>query len=124
MKLLTTIRLTQTQRQVIAKIVASQDVPARAASEISTSQNLITARNMLMKLGVITYSTDSAALTPKGENLAREQNVIDETGNLTDEGNSVLGLEQTPTDQPPAETPLETLPMEGFSDLFKSMLRL
>lgn len=122
MKLLTTIRLTQTQLQVIAKIVASQDVPARAAQEISNSQNLITARNMLMKLDVITYSIDNAALTPKGENLAREQNVVDETGNLTDEGNRLLDIQQP--SPPQTDSTPEQFPMESFSELFKSILRL
>lgn len=132
MHLLSTLRPTNSQLTVIAKIVANQEHPARAAAEISNNENLIAARNMLMKLNVITYSANEATLTDKGIQLAKEQGITDESGQLTDEGNKLVtpeGSEQPPAEQdgiPPAtDMPggIESMPgMEGFSPLFKNLI--
>lgn len=130
MHLLNTLKPTQNQLTVIAKIIASQDVPTRAAAEISTNSNLIAARNMLMKLNIITYSDTSAALTDQGQQIARDQNIVDDSGTLTDEGNQLAntstdkGGEQT-NSTPPSSTPDQidiAPPMEGFSTLFKNII--
>ena len=125
---------------VIAKIVASQDVPARAAAEISANTNMIAARNLLMKLNVITYTDNSASLTDIGQQLARDQNIVDEGGQLTDEGNKLASA--TSDGKQPKETPPQQdnsmggmpppdmggdinapMPgMESFSALFKNIL--
>lgn len=149
MRLLSTLKPTQNQLTVLAKIVANKDHPAKAASEISGSENLVSARNMLMKLNVITYSDTSAALTEKGEQLAKEQNIIDDSGNLTDEGQKLVSGDQPQQGQPPMddmgmgmdagmpggdmggmpEPPMGGggmggMPgMESFSPLFKNLLR-
>lgn len=136
MQLLTTLRPTTNQLTVLATIVANQDHPARAASEISANENLIAARNMLMKLNVIQYSANNAALTEKGQQIAKEQNITDEGGQLTDEGNKLVAA--ITGEQPPAEDQMGGLPpeppmpggemggglppMEGFSSLFKNIL--
>ncbi len=135
MQLLTTIRPTTNQLTVLATIVANQDHPTRAASEISSNENLIAARNMLMKLNVIEYTANKAALTDKGQQIAKEQNIVDDSGQLTDEGNKLVAAaqgEQPPTgDQMgglPPELPIPggdmggLPPMEGFSSLFKNIL--
>lgn len=139
MRLLSTLRPTSNQLRVIAKIAASQDVPARAAAEISSSANLIAARNLLMKLNVITYTDNSATLTDIGQQLAQEQNITDEGGQLTDEGNKLAASESNgkPDKEIPAQNQeqssmgggqlpgtedLSEPPMEGFSLLFKDLL--
>ena len=138
MRLLSTLHPTQNQLQVIATIISNRDHPAQAASAISANGNLIAARNMLMKLNVITYSDTSAALTQQGEQLAQEQNITDETGELTDVGQKLLGNEEQPEDisgeedfapqqdmgeMPPAQGQAGGMPpMEGFSFLFKNLL--
>ena len=137
MHLLSTLRPTQNQMKVIAKIVASQDVPARAAAEISSNPNLIAARNLLMKLNVITFADNAATLTDKGQQLAKEQNITDESGQLTDEGNKLASSDadgKQTEEQPQPGTDqnmgapdmglndLGAPPMEGFSNLFKNLL--
>lgn len=137
MHLLSTIRPTQNQLRVLAKIAAAQDHPTQAANEISSDANLVAARNLLMKLDAITFSGDKAQLTQKGQQLARDQNIIDDSGEMTDDGNKLAATEAngTPDETMPAptETPPQdfgaappdlgtTPPMEGFSGLFKNML--
>lgn len=140
MRLLSTLRPTQNQMIVLAKIVASQDVPARAAAEISTNTNMIAARNLLMKLNAITYTDNSASLTDIGQQLAREQNIVDESGQLTEEGNKLAASTadgKQPKEAPPAQdNSMSGMPppdmgndlnppmpgMESFSPLFKNIL--
>ena len=133
MRILSTIRPTQTQLTIIAKIVASQEVPARAAAEISTNSNFIAARNILMKLGIIVYTDKSANLTEKGQMIAKEQNITNDSGQLTDEGNKLASVDSNgsagKTQQEPAQSDmgigpsdLDLPPMEGFSELFKTIL--
>lgn len=138
MRLLSTLRPTQNQLTVLAKIIASQEVPARAAAEISSNANLIAARNILMKLGLILYTDNSATLTDKGTQLAKEQNIIDESGQLTDEGNKLAstlanGQQSKEEPQPEIDQSMGGNPdmglgdigapsMEGFSSLFKHIL--
>lgn len=88
MKLLSTVRLTDNQKRVIAKI-ASAPTPTVAAEKISADANLIGARNELMRLGLITYTDQEATLTDKGTHIGTQENVIDDSGQLTDLGNKL-----------------------------------
>lgn len=88
MRLLSTIRLTDSQKRVIAKISAAA-TPTVAGEEISKDANLVAARNMLMKLGVITFVDNRAEITDKGNQLAVEENIVDEQGELTELGNKL-----------------------------------
>jgi hypothetical protein len=127
---LPTLRPTQTQLQVLAKIIASHDVPARAAADISVGPNMVAARNMLMKLNLITYVPNSAGLTDRGQQFAREQNIIDDGGQLTPVGTTLasIGADGKPSAPPQPDQPaspdmgMDVPPMEGFSQLFKSIL--
>jgi len=139
MRLLSTLRPTQNQLRVIAKICAAKDFPARAAAEISSDTNLVAARNLLMKLNIITFTDDNAALTDIGEQVALEQNIIDDAGEMTEDGNKLAATESNgkPDEEmpapmgeppmggmPPPPSPMggEMPPMEGFSKLFKHIL--
>lgn len=85
MRVLNTIRLTNNQKRVIARIAAAPT--AKVASEkISSDQNIITARNELMKLGLITFNPSQATITNKGQLIAQQENILDDTGQLTPEG--------------------------------------
>lgn len=142
MKLLSTIRPTKNQLTVLAIIAASKDHPAKAAGEISGNANLVGARNTLMNLAAIEFTDASAKLTPTGEQLAKDQNIIDDSGQLTDEGNKLLpsSAQGTPTEVPSGDlggadmgmpdlgaggdlgAPDLGPPMEGFSPLFKQLI--
>lgn len=86
MKLLSTVRLTDNQKRVFAKIAAAP-TPTVASEKISADANLISARNSLMKLGLITLSDDSAEITDTGYDVAQKNDVLDDSHQLTELGN-------------------------------------
>jgi hypothetical protein len=102
MKLLSTVRLTDSQKRVIAKIAAAP-TPNVAATDISKDANLVAARNMLMQLGAITYSEQEAQLTDKGQQLGVAENIIDDSGQLTDVGTKMASTESNGLPTPGAE---------------------
>lgn len=141
MHLLSTIKPTQNQLRVMAKIIVAQDQPVKAASEISDDVSLVAARNLLAKLGLITFSDRDAKLTEKGQQVAHEQGIADESGQITDTGSKLAAtntdgkndetmpasdagteLPSTPP-EPMGDMPdMGTLGMEGYSQLFKNIL--
>jgi hypothetical protein len=80
-----TVRLTDNQKRVMTMIISSA-TEKLAAENISAGRQLITARDILAKLGLIEFRDGYAALTPEGEKLLKDYNLIDEMGELTDEG--------------------------------------
>jgi len=90
MKLLQTLTLSAFQKQVIAKIVAAP-TPKKAATDIAANHNLQTARNLLANLGIITFTENEAHLTELGTNLAVEEDIAYESGQLTDAGQALVG---------------------------------
>jgi len=85
MRILPALRLTDTQKQVLAKILASP-TPKVAGEQISKDQNSIAARDILVKLGLITYLNGNAALTDKGQQIAQDEDVENQGGDLTQSG--------------------------------------
>jgi hypothetical protein len=105
--MLTGIHPTENQKRVLAKIIAAPN-PKVAGEEISGDENIIAARNILMKLGVITFSAGTAELTDKGQQIAQDENIADESGELTDVGNALAyGEEGAPPQQQSTEMPPE-----------------
>lgn len=84
-RILTNIRLTTHQKMVLAKIINAQ-TDHIAGEEVSNGRKIVAARNVLMKLGLVNFNNGRASLTNKGMQAARDEGLIDETGNLTDEG--------------------------------------
>jgi hypothetical protein len=143
MHLLNTIRPTQNQQIVLALIAQNKNKPAKAAASVSTGENMVAARNMLMRLDVISYTPSHAILTTKGEQIAKDYNIIDDSGALTPEGTQLIsklpGQQPPQNQQVPQPQPdqfgsdqgmggelgmdLGTEPgMEGFSNLFKNII--
>lgn len=90
------IKLTDHQKEVIAKIVSAPTEKV-AANDISQGRNLVGARDLLVQLGLIEFKdNESARLTDKGRTVATEENIIDDSGALTDDGRQFLGAEQPP----------------------------
>jgi hypothetical protein len=99
--MLTGIHPTENQKRVLATIIASPS-PKVAGEKISGDENMVAARNILMKLGVITFSGGNAELTDKGQQIAQDENIADESGQLTDTGNALIhGEEGMEPQQPP-----------------------
>jgi len=118
MRIIDTFSPTQTQKQVLA-IVAGAATPTVAGDAISSGSNMVNARNTLAQLGFITFIGGEATLTDQGTQLATAENIVDETGALTPEGQA-LAQKQPPQATPPAEP--AGLPMESFAAL-KALLR-
>lgn len=114
MRLLSTIRLTDNQKRVLAKIAAAP-TPTVAGEAISKEPNLVAARNTLMKLGVITFVDNRAEITDKGQHLGKEENILDDAGGLTDAGNK-LAFTKT-TGQPEPEAQSDAPPAGGMDDM-------
>lgn len=76
---------TDHQRMVLAKIVSSA-TDKIAGEEVSRSEKLVTARDILADIGVITYTMGRASITPKGEQMMKDEGITDEMGKLTDQG--------------------------------------
>ena len=132
MRILDTFTPTQTQKQIIAYI-AGAATPTVAGDAISKGPNLVTARDILTRLGFITFIGGEATLTDQGIQLAVAENITDESGGLTPAGQALAQTDQVDqADQqqvPPAATPMDAAlpadvvpPMESFAVL-KSMLR-
>lgn len=115
-RMLSGIHPTDNQKSVIAKIVAAPN-PKVAGEEISGNANMIAARNILMKLGVLTFSAGAAELTDKGQQIAKDENITDDSGQLTDVGNALaFGEEGAPPEQQSTEMP-QDLPPEQPGEL-------
>lgn len=108
MQLLHAFRPTETQKQVIRNIL-SAPTPMIAASNISNSMQLRTARDMLAKLGFIEFTDSSAELTDLGSQLAADENIIDGEGNIVDD--------EPPTEEVPSDVQQDDAipPMESYS---------
>lgn len=117
MHVLDTFRPTKTQKEVIAKI-AGAATPTVAHDAISMGVNTVAARDILAKLGVIEITGGEASLTDTGVQLATAENITDETGGLTPEGQAMASTEEI--DQAPDVNTQP--PMESFA-MLKSLLR-
>jgi len=86
-QVLPTVHLSDTQRVVMAKIYGSP-TPQVAFEEISKGRNLVAARDILGKLGLIHMDTagGTVSTTAEGQKVSEDENIIDNTGQLTDTG--------------------------------------
>lgn len=82
---------TTAQKTVLCKTKAAP-TPQVAAREISRGQNLLAARDMLVRLGLLTVEDNEANVTAEGEEVMRNQNLLDENGELTPEGAKLAGV--------------------------------
>lgn len=86
----TTIRLTTHQKSIMATIAQSGD--KRAPDDIlAANTNLSGALKQLVMLKMVTNTeSDLYSLTDLGRKYANDANIIDDTGELTDEGTAAL----------------------------------
>lgn len=78
-------RPTDNQKAVLAKIVAAA-TPQLAAADISDTPNLVAARDMLDKLGLIDIDDEGAHITDLGNEVLVNQNLATPDGQLTTDG--------------------------------------
>lgn len=133
MRIMSAVHPTANQKRVLAKIVASP-TPTVAAEQISNDANIVAARNMLMKMGIITLANNEAALTDRGKEVATDENIIDQSGQLTSTGEKLAytdtngmddddnaGQLTPPTDSAEPPPPGGDIPFESVS-LLKQLL--
>lgn len=91
-QLLRSIRLTDNMKKVMTKIIAAP-TPEVAAMEISRGQNLVAARDILARLGMIDYDDhdNTASVTDTGLETLKHENLVDDSGQLTPDGQQIAG---------------------------------
>lgn len=148
-RILTTVRLTEHQKTIMAMIFASPEgnLPDE---DISKGPNLKQARDLLVKLGMITNDGENKySVTDKGQKIAKDENIVDDTGQLTELGQGLAypdeenkapekpgGMDSGPSDfpapdafaqtsteiaEPPAFGPSESVKQKGT--LLQEMLK-
>jgi hypothetical protein len=113
MRLLSAVHPTTNQKRVLAKILAAP-TPTVAGAEISKDANLVAARNMLMKLGVISFANNEATLTDRGTQIAAEENISDQAGQLTPAGQQLAYTNSR--DKPDSDQASGTQPQQSAPD--------
>ena len=96
-----TIQLSGAQKYVLAKLIAVE-TPLNAYEAVSRGQNVVAARDMLTKLGLMTFSENDAQITEQGREAMRKENLLDEMGELTEEG-QLWGFASSPEEAAQAE---------------------
>lgn len=84
-----TVLLTNTQKGILA-IIHNSPTPESAYESINGSPSLVTSRNILERLGLISVSGIQAALTDAGQRAALANNIMDDAGNITEEGERLI----------------------------------
>lgn len=85
------VRLSDTQKEVIARIMSSP-TPEVAWTETIKTPKLATARALLYKLGILVVDmmNKRVSLTKKGREIAEDEYIIDNSGSLTSDMSKVI----------------------------------
>ena len=102
------VMLTATQKGILA-VLHNSPSPETAFEAINGSPALVTARNLLERLGLIQVAGGKAVLTPAGRQAVVQNNIADQSGQITDDGAALIDAINTGR------------VMEGF-DLLKSLI--
>lgn len=78
---------TQMAVLLLVKIASS---PQKAYADTNKTENLVTARETLVKMGLMRIGDSMLVLTDEGENMLQYHNMVDDTDMVTDEGNEIL----------------------------------
>lgn len=108
---LTSIRLSETQKTLMCQIIAAPtEELAYEASEDGT--NIMAARDQLEKLGLIDWEEGSASVTDNGMEVLKDEALVDDMGELTEEGSKyAYGEEGNPQQQQTADDESDPLGM-------------
>lgn len=87
---LTNVHLSDAQKLVMTKIKASANANV-ALEQTRNNTNLATAQKVLIKLGLLQLDDSGISLTDKGIKVMSDENLTDESGDLTEEGHKYAG---------------------------------
>lgn len=85
------VQLTSLQKGVLATI-ATAATPEIAFETCNGVQSLVVARNILRTLGLVKINQGQLALTDQGQNALVTNNILDETGQLTEDGEKYITM--------------------------------
>jgi len=102
------IALSAAEKFVLTKLIAAE-TPQNAFQEVTRGDNVVAARDKLTKLQLMTTTNDTAQITEQGQEVLRKEALIDESGQLTEEG-QMYGFAQTPEDAAKADHDLKGKP--------------
>lgn len=83
------VMLTVTQKAILA-VIYNAPTPEVAFASTNGTSALVTARNLLERLGLIQVAGNKAGLTDSGKQAVAANNIADETGQLTDDGAALI----------------------------------
>ena len=95
-RVLTTLHLSDIQKEVLCKVKASAN-PQLAWEEISgaadtVDDNFATSRDLLGNLGLLTVGDGTLEVAEQGEQVMKDENLTDESGELTEEGRALADI--------------------------------
>lgn len=85
-QILTNVRLSQTQKFVLTKLVIPDSTPLTSYEQTSSEKNVVANRDILVKLGMVEVGENAVQITKKGREALRNENLVDDMGNLTEQG--------------------------------------
>lgn len=86
------IRLSDNQKRVLVR-VSQAPTGLLGATEAGRDDKLATSRDMLVKLGLLDYDGGEATVNDEGMEVMQDEGLVDESGELTEEGQKWLGDE-------------------------------
>lgn len=90
-QILTNVNLTETQKMVLVK-TKSAPTEKVAYEEISYGQKTVAARDQLVDLELIEIEDGRARLTQSGEQLMKDESLLDDTGEITPEAQQYIDM--------------------------------
>lgn len=84
-----TALLTDTQKAVLI-ITHVATSPKMAYADTNISENLVKARQGLSKMGMVVLGNSALAITEHGNSMLKYHNLIDDAGELTEDGRATL----------------------------------
>lgn len=105
--------LSDAQKTVLVMAQESA-TPKQAYAATTGSDKLVYARDSLVKLGYLILSNSQLSLTPAGQNAVVQYNLVDETGQPTDD--AIKLLQAANTDATPTPAQGQTPPSNGQVD--------
>jgi len=85
-QILTNVRLSHAQKFILSKLMLPEKTPLTSFEQVSTGRNILSNRDILIKLGMLIVGENEAEITEKGKEALRNENLIDDMDNLTDQG--------------------------------------
>jgi hypothetical protein len=121
-RVLTNVRLSETQKIVMTRIVAA-DNPHVAYEGVNEGRNLVSSAKELVQIGLIELFQGQANITDKGNQVLQNEGLTDESGELTEQGDqyasqkgpSEKGKDAEPPE--PTETGAPQEPAAGQEDM-------